>query len=103
MALEGTVLSNGSIAGNGLMSIEFGMYGDNVPFVDAASQAEEAIEELIVENQEHLFEFLPVETDAMNCEAIAPSTIIHGTAEAIDDNSQTEDASQAPDENVDVD
>ena len=51
MALEGQVLSNGSIQGNGLMSIEFGMYGDNVPFVDAASQAEEAIEELIVENR----------------------------------------------------
>ena len=100
MALEGQVLSNGSIQGNGLMSIEFGMYGDNVPFVDAASQAEEAIEELIVENQEHLFEFLPVVSDAMNCEAIAPSTIVHSAPEVNDDDSQTDNNAQATDENM---
>lgn len=103
MALEGTMLPTGSIEGNGLMSIEFGMYGDNVPFVDAAAEAEEAIEELIVENQEHLFEFLPVETDAMNCEAIAPSAIVHASTEVTEDSSQSEGNAQATEENMDVD
>ena len=67
MALEGTVASDGPIFGNGSMSIELGTYGDNVPFVNAATKVDEAIEDLRVDNQDHLFVFRPVTESQMGC------------------------------------
>ena len=63
------------------MSIELGMYGDNVPFVDAAEKAQEALEKLQVENQEHLFEFVPVLSESMGCQAVSALVLEHGTPE----------------------
>ena len=67
MALEGSMESEGLISGHGSMSIEVGTYGDNVPFVNAANKADEAIEQLRVDDQEHLFVFRPVTESQMGC------------------------------------
>ena len=69
MSLEGKIEEQG-IAGQGTMSIEIGTYGDNVPFVDAAKSAEEAIGKLTVDNQEHLFTFSPVGLEELGCEGV---------------------------------
>ena len=70
MALEGRINDSGTVLGNGSMSIDIGMYGDNVPFVNAARAADEAIEKLIVEDQEHLFSFEAVAPEAMGCDQV---------------------------------
>ena len=67
MALEGIVANDGPVSGQGSMSIEMGLYGDNVPFVDAAARVDEAIAELRVDNQDHLFVFSPASEAQMGC------------------------------------
>ena len=81
MMLEGSMRESGVIDGHGTMSIELGMYGDNVPFVNAADKALEALEKLQVDNQEHLFEFVPVTSESMNCQSVFPLVLEHGVAE----------------------
>jgi hypothetical protein len=85
MMLEGAVQETGVIRGQGTMSIELGMYGDNVPFVDAAAKAQEALAKLRVDNQEHLFEFVPVESEAMGCQAVLPAVLQHADPSMTDD------------------
>ncbi len=77
MMLDGRVSDDGAVAGDGTLSIEFGMYGDNVPLVNAASAAEEALEKLQVERQEHLFEFAPASGDQMGCDAVSLAPLSH--------------------------
>jgi hypothetical protein len=77
MMLEGGIEETGVIRGDGTMSIELGMYGDNVPFVDAAAKAKEALEKLQVDDQEHLFVFTPVTSEALGCQAVTPVVIEH--------------------------
>ena len=77
MVLEGTVSEDGSVTGSGALSIELGMYGDNVPLVNAASAAEEAIEKLAVQDQEHLFQLTPAPADEMGCAAVSVAILEH--------------------------
>ena len=83
MMLEGSIQESGVIGGHGTMSIELGMYGDNVPFVDAAEKAQEALAKLQVDNQEHLFEFVPVSSESMGCQAVSPRVLDHADPEGI--------------------
>lgn len=70
MSLEGRIDDSGEVLGNGTMSIDIGTYGDNVPFVNAARAAEEAIQKLRVDDQEHLFSFRAVAPEAMGCDQV---------------------------------
>ncbi len=85
MMLEGSIQDTGAIGGHGTMSIEIGMYGDNVPFVDAAEKAQEGLAKLQVDNQEHLFEFVPVPSESMGCQAVSPLVLEHAAPEGIEE------------------
>ena len=83
MSLEGRIDDSGGILGNGTMSIDVGTYGDNVPFVNAARAADEAIEKLRVDDQEHLFSFQAVSPEAMGCDQVE-LVPLHGEGESED-------------------
>ena len=72
MVLEGVMNEDQSFAGSGEMSIDIGIYGDNVLFDAAASAARKALGKLTVTDQAHDFSLVPVTGIMDGCAAFQP-------------------------------
>ena len=69
MVLEGVMNADQVIEGSGEMSIDIGIYGDNVLFDAAASAARKALGKLTVTDQMHEFSLVPATGIIDGCDA----------------------------------
>ena len=67
---EGPIADDGGIAGEASIEIELSIFGDNIPFVNAAKEFEEAQEEGEVIGQKHRFTLAPLLAGGTTCDDV---------------------------------
>lgn len=75
---DGTVAEDGSIQGDAGLEIDMAVFGDSIPFVNAANEVDDAAENTEVLSQRHAFTLTPLSDDGepVTCEQLAPAASV---------------------------
>lgn len=85
--LQGVVAADGSIAGDAGLQIDMAVFGDSIPFVNAANELDEAAANTEIVSERHAFTLTPVAepaegAPAVSCEQLPPASSVLSPTDA---------------------